>query len=439
MTSPSIAVVVLDTLRYDRFEKYFSWLDGIRFANAYSTSHWTGSAHASLFTGQYPSEVGTTHKSRSLEWEGETLPEALQHAGYTTRLFSTNMQIYEWDGWERGYDERFGPDRREIQTTPEGVFDWLEFAMESESTGVKQYAQALWQCLRDGCSIVPSIKEGYRMKTTERMDTQAITSRVENTSFGEREFLFVNIMDAHKPYFPPKPYREVDHGVGPEIEDGLAENVEDPAMVRRTYDGCAIYIANAYRRLFSKLREDFEYVITLADHGEHLGEDDLWAHTYGLRPELTHVPLVISGEGLSSRTVEDTVSVLDIHRTIADIAGVDVDSRGQNLLTGIDPRDRLAEYHGFAPRRRERFEAAGIGDRFEPMDRPLDAVVSAEGYARETHGDGLVVTGEWSPDEAAERLDELVNTIDRKQTTANADEADISDSVQNRLEDLGYV
>ena len=440
MTSPSVAVVVFDTLRNDRFEEYFSWLGGTRFTNAYSTSHWTGGVHASLFTGQYPSEAGTTIKSRSLDWGGTTLPEALQSKeGYTTQMFTTNMQIYIWDGWERGFDVRVGPDARAVKPAPEGVFDWQTFTGTTDETGVKRYAQGMIECLRSEHPVIPSIREGYRVKTSNLMSTQAVADRVRDTTFGDQEFLFINIMDAHKPYYPPKPYREVDHGVGPDIEDGLSGNVEDPAMIRRTYDGCAAYISNAYRRLFSDLRDEFEYVITLADHGEHLGENDLWAHTYGLAPELTHIPLVISGEDVPSKTIEDPVSILDVHQTVADIAGADVDSRGQNLFGEIESRDRLVEYHGFAPKRRQRFEAAGIGDRFEPMNRPLDAVVSIDGYARQTHEDGFVVAGEWSTDDAARRLNELVDDIDRKPADPSGDEAEVSSSIQERLEDLGYV
>lgn len=439
MTSPSIAVVVLDTLRDDRFETYFSWLDGLRFTNAYSTSHWTGSAHASLFTGHYPSEVGTTQKSRTLDWNGTTLPEALQQEGYTTRMFTTNMHICTWDGWERGIDTCFGPDARDVEATPEGVFDWTAFATETQATGVQKYAGGVLRCLREGYPLAPSLREGYRTKTSELMDTQAVMSRVQDTSFGEEEFLFVNIMDAHKPYYPPKVYRETEADVGPEIEDGLKGTIPDPDLVRRTYDKCAQYISNAYRRVFSDLMDDFEYVVTLADHGEHLGEHGLWSHIYGLHPEVTHVPMVLSGSDIPSKTVDDVVSILDVHRTVLNLAGADARSRGQDLRTEIEPRDRLIEYHGFAPRRRQRFETAGLEDELEVMDRPLDAIVSTDGYAHETAEDGFEVSGAWSSDDARHRLDDLVNGIDRQRPSADEADSDVSETIQNRLEHLGYV
>jgi arylsulfatase len=43
----SVAVVVLDTLRYDTFEEAFDWLPGRRFTQAYAPSHWTIPVHGS--------------------------------------------------------------------------------------------------------------------------------------------------------------------------------------------------------------------------------------------------------------------------------------------------------------------------------------------------------------------------------------------------------
>ena len=81
---PNVAVVVLDTLRRDRFREYFDWLPGQFYSRAFSTSHWTVPAHASLFTGKYGSELGVTAKSPSLDCDEITLPEALSAAGYRT-------------------------------------------------------------------------------------------------------------------------------------------------------------------------------------------------------------------------------------------------------------------------------------------------------------------------------------------------------------------
>jgi arylsulfatase A-like enzyme len=65
----NVAIVVLDTLRKDAFDREFDWLPGRRFSAAYSTGSWTVPAHASLFAGKYPSELGVHSKNRFLDCE----------------------------------------------------------------------------------------------------------------------------------------------------------------------------------------------------------------------------------------------------------------------------------------------------------------------------------------------------------------------------------
>ena len=69
----AIAVVVLDTVRRDAFDEYFDWLPGRWFERAYSTSHRTVPAHASLFTGTYAGEIGVGGGNEHLTFDGRTL------------------------------------------------------------------------------------------------------------------------------------------------------------------------------------------------------------------------------------------------------------------------------------------------------------------------------------------------------------------------------
>jgi hypothetical protein len=71
-----------------------------------------------------------------------------------------------------------------------------------------------------------------------------------------------------------------------------------------------------------------------------------------------------------------------------------------------------------------------------PMDRPLNAIISADGYTHENHDERLVVSGSWSREKVRRRLDELVATIDRTEVTL--EEIHVSDTTQERLEALGY-
>ncbi|QSG08239.1 sulfatase-like hydrolase/transferase [Halapricum desulfuricans] len=102
---PNIAIVVLDTLRKDAFDEYFDWLPGTRYEQAWSTSNWTVPAHASLFTGEYPSTVETHAKRKVLDHDAPTLAESLQAEEYRTRGISANVHVSSAFDFDRGFDE----------------------------------------------------------------------------------------------------------------------------------------------------------------------------------------------------------------------------------------------------------------------------------------------------------------------------------------------
>jgi len=439
----NVAVVVLDALRYDHFCEHFGWLSGRRFTQAYSTSHWTAPAHASLYTGKYASEVGVHARSLSFDWEGETLAEALRDAGYTTRLFTANGQLYRWRGWRRGFTQALGP----ATVTPIGAergLDWDIFLHETEMTGPRRYLRAVYESLTGDCDTLTSLKRGYGMARNPRWMVSAgeMAERIRETDFGDREFLVVNFVDAHTPYYPPIPYRTTDDPVKVLDTDAFAGAVGDDERIRQAYDDAVRYLSDIYREIYADLLDAFDRVITLSDHGELLGEHGLWNHSYGLYPELTHVPLVLDGVDVEAGTTDRPVSLLDVHRTIADLTGVDVDSRGQSLLDAETQSDRLVEYHGLLPWHRERFDDLGLSaERYDRLDSALCGFVAPNGYyGYHTHDEGFRSVGT-SPTDVADpeaHLADLVATIPRRSVDPDA-ETTPSPAVRARLEELGYV
>ena len=433
----NVAVVVLDTLRYDTFLDHFDWLDGTHFANAYSTAHWTIPAHASLLTGRYPSEIGVTAKARSLDCEAPTLPERLHAADYTTRLFSANVNLVLNEGWDRGFDQMLG--MAALDPSAEDTLDWRAFLDGLDVSRHERYLRAIWACLTHDVATIPSLRQGFRMaRTSKQQNAETILKRVRYTDFGDREFLLVNAMDMHTPYEPPVPYRSADGSLNVTIADAFADTVDDPDAVRRAYDDEAIYLSDVYRELFDALHEEFEYVITVSDHGELLGRDGMWNHGYGLYPELLHVPLVVSGEGVETETRKEVVSLLDAHQTVAEMLDVEVSSRGQNLLADVESRNALFEYHGLFDTHRRQFAKSGISDEtYDRLDTPLDGFVTADGcYAYQTHDDGFRVEGGRIKDPET-RLASLREDVTRRQVAAEV--TDVSGATMQHLEDLGYA
>lgn len=446
--NPNVAVVVLDTLRKDAFDEHFEWLPGRRFENAYSPGHWTVPAHAALFTGRYPSEIGVHAKSPTLDCPDETLAERLSETEYRTRAFSCNVNIAPPSSFDRGFSTFQGNWR--VESLSDDVFDWGQFTADTERSGVKKYLTAISQCVRSDADTLASLKRGALLKLRDfdvpgfEMDDGAreALDYVYSTEFGEREFCFLNLMEAHTPYNPPSEYRTTE----PVEVDGLRATLTGPgvdqAVVRQAYDDSVRYLSDVYEEIFEALRENFEYVVTVADHGELLGEHGTWDHLYGVYPELTHVPLVVSGPGCEGRK-DASVSLFDVHRTVLDLADVDHgETRGQSLLGDVTGEEVLTEYHGVTETLREALlndGYAGIRD----LDAECHGYAAPEDYyGYETHdrpGDDapFVESGTYARDDDPEsRLRELVDALDRR--TAGGD-TEVSEDVRRHLEDLGYA
>ena len=100
--SPSILLVVIDTLRADAVSAYGAvegttpFVDslaaaGLRYQRAYAPSPWTLPSHATLFTGLWPERHGVGVGGRMLLPEGlPTLAERMGQAGFETVGFSEN-------------------------------------------------------------------------------------------------------------------------------------------------------------------------------------------------------------------------------------------------------------------------------------------------------------------------------------------------------------
>src|SRR3972149_8651863 len=112
---PNIIIIILDTARAQSFSCYgykrktTPNIDRIAqgavlFENAISPSPWTLPAHASIFTGMYPSRHGCHERHKFLNRNLPTLPEILKNIGYRTIGISNNSWISKNFGFDRGFD-----------------------------------------------------------------------------------------------------------------------------------------------------------------------------------------------------------------------------------------------------------------------------------------------------------------------------------------------
>jgi arylsulfatase A-like enzyme len=451
----SLALVVLDTLRKESFDDHFEWLPGRRFENAWAPSHWTVPVHASLFAGKYPSELGVYANHETLDCPDPVVAERASDAGYRTRAFSANGNISDHFRFDRGF-EQFIMDwraegwREEMTVKSKGdVFDWKRFNNETELSGLRRSLTGVYRTIAGPYDTALSLRYGFNRKMrgpgspklssdpTDFGSTQAIDF-VESTTFGEQEFLFINLMEAHNPYEPPEEYQTVE----PVRINGLEYTVDgpsvDPNRIRAAYDDSVRYLADQYRMLFDLLSEAFDYVITLSDHGELLGERDEWEHLCGIQPEVTNVPLCVSGPDVPEDERTELVSLLDVHQTMLDLMGLEGPSRGEHLLSDVDRSVALTEFHGLSDLHR-RSLPPDIDERIEYMNVDRDGIALPPWYyGYETVTDEFAERGECPVEDPQLELNAARGGLTPRQSERERYD-EMSEDVMNRLEELGYA
>lgn len=438
-----IALIVLDTLRKDAFDEYFDWLPGRRFENAYSTANWTVPAHASLFTGRYASEVGVHAKHTSLDCSEPTLAERLAKTGYETRAYSANTNVSGHFEFDRGFTDFRSP-KRFNHLNKDSLFDWRSFNRGTTKTGFQKYAQAVIKCIQSDADTVPSLVAGARTLLNrnntgvEYGGTVEAITELESMPQTDQEFLFLNLMEAHEPYEVPPKYANADEVPLTQAVGDITLDEINQENITTAYDDCARYLSDIYAKLFKRLQDRYDYVITLSDHGEMLGEYNAWGHEHGVYPQLAHVPLVISGPGLNG-TVEHPVSLLDVHRTVLDLAGIEVDDGdGESLLGTAETAEReyLTEYLGLTSWSEQKLGELVGSDRRDRYNRRLRGYVGPDaGYAFETF-DGIETDDHLDEKNVRGRLSELVADLDVREVNIDNE---VPEEVQEQLRDLGYA
>ncbi|WP_135824056.1 sulfatase-like hydrolase/transferase [Halorussus ruber] len=448
----NLGVIVLDTLRYDVFcsemPKTLERANHV-FENMYSTSRWTVPAHASLFTGLYPTEAGTHSENLHLTTPVPTLAERLSNEGFATHLFSNNIYIDSFFGFGRGFDSIYrGPNLAGRPTESSG-FDWTKLFNELDDDYAR-YPKAAYRILRSDSPTIPTLFEGAKMvasgdseEETERIDWFYDEVESANLHGSDDVFVCANLMTCHSPYVPPEEYRTVT----PYLTDPFELTLRDSQTTENehnrhweSYKSCARYLDDSLQRLFDLI--DWDALFVIGDHGELFGEHGLRQHQYGVYEDLVHVPAVAVGNEVPSGTSEGLTSLLDVYETIVEYADIETtdDSRGKPLFSEPSREHVYAESVG---NYRVSPDAAGFDEKIpkswgEPhyMYRTDDRV-----YVKDKDGE-RVLDSDWDgeyPDEIG-AVREAVNQlrVEMDDCAGRTVEKEVPSEVASRLEKLGY-
>lgn len=314
------------------------------FKYCFTSSPWTIPSHASLFSGLYPSQHGTTGETyERCIFQGKelALPALLSRLSYKTFAISSNPIINEktfkagfshflnipWKftaisdtlslGGYLSKKKMWMEMRRDLLGSPFGKFpevflDYL-FAFMKFRRGVTQYSFP------------------YTQKALEIL--LRLWKRVSPPMF-----VFVNLMENHDKYIPPPPYRRrFGHYSDEEMQrqkwwkhfyegDMTPREIE---VAQALYDEEVLtvdqMVYRTVRRLEDLDRKRFEgaIIVVTSDHGEALGEWGHWGHMFSVFPETTRVPLLVKFPtgSLSKGEVSHMVMLQDIYSTLLEAAG----------------------------------------------------------------------------------------------------------------------
>jgi len=295
---PNVVLLTIDTLRADFISPYggpartpnLTQLaqNGWLFRNCFSTSMLTNPSHASIMTSLFPKDHGVYDNQSGIKNKLPTLARAMASRGYRTLAVVSFPHLNE---------------------KTSNLAQGFEHVIEATSPQ------------RDASKAV-----AHALDLVDRIGT------------GEQFFLWVHLVDPHAPYndsptaiahhnLPVKnqPMRRVIksapgfqrtnkwfrwamenfHTTHPLVNRYIAE-------IERADTGVGQLLDGLYQRGYGT---NTAYFVT-SDHGENLGERDLYFHHGGLYKETLHVPLIAYLPTETPTVINELVQTIDIAPTI---------------------------------------------------------------------------------------------------------------------------
>ena len=362
MNKPNIILIVIDTCRFDFFDKAIEdgelnnieslLSDGVFYRNAISPSNWTVPSHVSLFTGLYPSEHGvheTLNKKQSSSvmseaksYQGPWLPEELKAVGYYSRGIVANPNLFKGTGFERGFDsfeniDIFDSILKQRNMVKEKMISRGENGMEvlrmAENFSLKELLRyishpiniirlpELYIIYKNFNKILsksgyPSIKGGDR-----------ISSSVNFVNHKEPFFYFLNFMECHDPYTIERGelFAGEAHRMLKDLSGFTHISQKSIRGYREKYKMELKNVDKYIGEITFKLKESGMYentmIIITSDHGQDFKDANFYGHGVFLSENLIRVPLLIKFPMNKKVEVEyGYQSLVNLHDFIVSVA-----------------------------------------------------------------------------------------------------------------------
>ncbi|MFL5913788.1 MAG: sulfatase-like hydrolase/transferase [Gaiellaceae bacterium] len=381
---PNVLVVILDAARRDALEPYGAPAGsspaiaqlarrGRAHDDVYATGCWTVPSHASIFTGLMPRAAGLARvpspaaaKPALEAHRDRLLPEVMRRAGYSTAAASANLWLCGASGFATGFD-----DFEEIDTDRNAQIN-----LTSRKEHLRWLAEAAVSRADDGARAVESAMAQWLADSSRRPF-----------------FWFVNLLECHSPYLPPRPYgarsplerlRAAEDARRHYTLEGIwractgIATVPDATLerMRRLYAASVRYMDDWLSRVLERLDTagvlDETLVVVTSDHGENLGEGGLIGHALSLDQRLINVPLVMAGPGADA----SVGSLAELPRVVAEAAAVENHPWTDGPPRGVGVAQFDPPFDVGDPEAVERLRKAGLEEAHEGLTTPLTCAVA---------------------------------------------------------------
>lgn len=323
-TLPNVIIIVMDTVCRDHLSCYgykkntSPYLNKLTkssrvYYNAYSTSGWTASSHASLFTGLFPIAHKTTQENWSMNEQQVTLAEVLSEHGYQTYGISENPIVSINNNYDQGFLEYYETWRR-----PNNLFDLCTW----------------WTNKLFGNTAYTYFKNILRSRDTEKPF-----------------YIFINFIGGHSPYNSSKEFSDTfvtNRELTCESNEWTAYFLEKKRFsndeiehLTELYDAEILYVDYLIQKISNDLKSlniwNNTLFIVASDHGENIGDHNMMDHVFSLYETLVQIPLIVHYPLLFQPSSKDyrIVQLTDIFPTVLEILNIDAEaypSQGVSLL-----------------------------------------------------------------------------------------------------------
>jgi len=314
MEAPNIIFLVVDTLREDYSKPLKEKLEKLGFVsyeNVIAPASWTVPSHASIFTGLYPA-FHKAHETRykkgmdiKLKYD-DILSISLLERGYDTFLITANPYIRPslgFTGFKHFY-ESCGWSLQINLLSHEDMVLLSELKSELGKNTIALYKELLLEnpaiLIKGGISKLLSPLNSLYTKITAKIKkwpldkgAQKFIKLLRRLDFDKiPNFIFINLMEVHEPYFLG------DKGM--EVRKNILTGRLDPSYIgkwKQMYIEEVEYVTQKIMEIMEIIKKkrifDKSLIIITSDHGQLLGEHGRIGHGVYLYDEVLKVPLLI--------------------------------------------------------------------------------------------------------------------------------------------------